>query len=184
RGQERIAVAAVGVHVAGRRALLLGLAEHVRVARIQALDAGLPILGICRGMQVFNVALGGTMIPDVQTAGYQSHRKDLGTGTDRRHAVRIAEGSLLRSVAHGLHGEVNTNHHQAIDRLAPGLRPTAWSPDELVEALEWENPREKPFLQLVQWHPERMADFENPLSKKLVERFVNEVHASIENEYS
>jgi putative glutamine amidotransferase len=144
----------------------------------QALDGRLPILGICRGMQVFNVALGGSLILDVEHAGYFNHGKNQNTGVDRRHVVKMIEGTQLHSIASAAEGEVNTNHHQAIDRIAQDLRPAAWSPDGLVESIEWKSAAEKPFLQLVQWHPERMDDFENPLSKGLIERFVKEVRAS------
>src|SRR5437867_3039704 len=144
----------------------------------RALGSNLPILGICRGMQVFNVALGGTMIPDVQTAGYRNHSKEKDSTIDPRHGVRIEEHTILHSIARTQRGEVNTNHHQAVDNLAHDLRVTAWSPDGLVEGLEWRDPDQKPFLQLVEWHPERMVDFENPLSRGLIERFVSEVQSS------
>lgn len=144
----------------------------------RALEGRLPILGICRGMQVFNVARGGSLILDVQCAGYLNHKKDQNTGVDRRHAVKVAVDTQLHSIAGAMEGEVNTNHHQAVDKIAQDLRPTAWSPDGLVEAMEWKRAGERPFLQLVQWHPERMDDFENPLSKGLIERFVKEVCAS------
>jgi putative glutamine amidotransferase len=145
----------------------------------RSLEGNLPILGICRGMQVFNVALGGSLIVDVERAGYFNHKKDQNNGVDRRHAVRIADDAQLHSIAGVVEGEVNTNHHQAVDKIAQGLRPAAWSPDGLVEAMEWKDEGQRPFLQLVQWHPERMDDFENPLSKGLIERFAKEVRASI-----
>ncbi|HCV43274.1 MAG TPA: peptidase C26 [Bacteroidetes bacterium] len=144
----------------------------------RALEVKLPILGICRGMQVFNVALGGSLILDVELAGYLNHRKDRNTGVDQRHALKVTVGTQLHSIASAAEGEVNTNHHQAVDRIAQDLRPTAWSPDGLVEGMEWKSAGERPFLQLVQWHPERMDDFENPLSKELIERFAKEVRAS------
>lgn len=144
----------------------------------RALDGRIPILGICRGMQVFNVALGGSLILDVERAGFLNHRKDQNTGVDRRHVVKVTAGTQLHSIAGAAEGEVNTNHHQAIDRIAQDLRPAAWSPDGLVESMEWKSAGEKSFLQLVQWHPEKMDDFENPLSKGLIERFVKEVRAS------
>ncbi len=144
----------------------------------KAIENNLPILGICRGMQVFNVALGGTMIPDVQTAGYKDHGKGKAAEIDPRHSVRIQQGTLFHSIIELNEGEVNTNHHQAVDRLGRGLKATAWSPDGLVEGLEWEQPAGKVFLELVQWHPERMTDFESPLSKGLLDRFIREIQAS------
>jgi putative glutamine amidotransferase len=129
-------------------------------------------------MQVFNVALGGTMIPDVESAGYLSHSKEKGQMSDARHGIRVQQGTGLLSIVRSTQGEVNTNHHQAVERPGQGLRDTAYSPDGLIEGLEWQDPDDKPFLQLVQWHPERMADFENPLSGGLLRRFVSEVLAS------
>jgi putative glutamine amidotransferase len=136
-----------------------------------ALKKGIPILGICRGMQTFNVALGGSMIPDVESEGYKNHGKTK-SGNDRRHEVKIERGTTLHWIVEATRGEVNTAHHQAVDRIAEGLRITARSPDGIVEALEWQDASSKPFLQLVQWHPERMSDFENPCSKNLLEHFV------------
>jgi len=144
----------------------------------RAIEKNLPILGICRGMQVCNVALGGTMIPDVQVKGYQNHGKGKTTALDPRHCVQIQQGTLFSSIIGMGKGDVNTNHHQAVDRLGRGLRATAWSPDGLVEGLEWEQPAGKAFLELVQWHPERMTDFESPLSKGLLEYFICEVQTS------
>ncbi len=136
-----------------------------------ALKANMPILGICRGMQVFNVAMGGSIIPDVQSAGYSEHakRKD---GKDRRHKITIEKGTTLHWILETTKAEVNSAHHQAVDAIGGGLKVTATSPDGIVEGLEWAESESKPFLQLVQWHPERMADFQNPCSKNLLEHFV------------
>ena len=137
----------------------------------EAVKQEMPILGICRGMQVFNVALGGSMIPDVQTEGYKDHGKTK-EGKDRRHKVGIKKGTALHWIVESATSEVNTAHHQAVDVIADGLKVTATSPDGVVEGLEWEKSEAKPFLQLVQWHPERMTDYSNPCSKNLLEHFV------------
>lgn len=136
----------------------------------EALKQEMPVLGICRGMQVFNVALGGSMIPDVQTEGYKDHAKTK-EGKDRRHKVGINKGTALHWIVESSTSEVNTAHHQAVDVIADGLKVTATSLDGVVEGLEWESDA-KPFLQLVQWHPERMNDYTNPCSKNLLEHFV------------
>ena len=141
----------------------------------QALDKGLPILGICRGMQIFNVALGGTLIPDVPTAGYQEHGKDIHAAADRRHGVNLELDTILQEIAGSASGEVNSSHHQAVDAPGRGLKITARSVDGLVEGMQWDRPEGRPFLQLVQWHPERMEDAENPLAGGLLERFAREV---------
>lgn len=140
-----------------------------------ALNSRLPVLGICRGMQVFNVARGGSMIPDV---GEGIHRGARGSRADVRHGVQLAPGSILHSITTLAEGQVNSHHHQAVDRTGDGLRVSARSTDGLIEGLEWDDPVGKPFLMLVQWHPERMEDFESPFSRGLLEYFLHEVHTS------
>ncbi|MBM2845517.1 MAG: gamma-glutamyl-gamma-aminobutyrate hydrolase family protein [Bacteroidetes bacterium] len=139
----------------------------------KAMELRIPILGICRGMQVFNVATGGSMIPDVRAAGFENHRKD--ENQDRVHSVTVEKGTLLHSIVRDERGIVNTNHHQAVDRIGDGLKVAARSDDGLVEALEWEHHEAKPFLLLVQWHPERMADLASPFSQGILKEFVGEV---------
>lgn len=111
---------------------------------------GKPILGICRGIQMLNVALGGDLIQDIPTA--PAHRHDPVIG-DQVHQVKAVPGSFLAR----LYGEtfaVNSAHHQALGKVAPGLRVAARSlEDEVVEAVEW--PEKK--IYGVQWHPERMS---------------------------
>jgi len=112
-------------------------------------QAGKPILGICRGMQVINVALGGDLIQDLPATLRPFHR---GEDYSLVHLIRTRENSLL----HRLYGPVfpvNSLHHQAIDRLGRGLRATAWAEGGFAEALEHES---LPILG-VQFHPERMA---------------------------
>jgi len=114
-----------------------------------ALDRDRPVLAICRGVQVLNVALGGDIVqhlPDV--VGHDEHRPV--KGQMARHDVRTAEGSKLA----GLLGErttVATSHHQAVGRLGESLTPTAWTGDGTVEALEHDR---APWVVGVQWHPE------------------------------
>ncbi len=146
----------------------------------RALKSEIPILGVCRGMQVFNVFSGGTMIPDVQSAGYEDHGKGNGT-EDRVHAVQIEERSILADVLPARRGTINTNHHQAVDRIGRGLKIVARSDDGVVEALE--GGPDSPFLLLVQWHPERMADFKNPLSEGILRRFINAVELFAQSQY-
>ena len=111
---------------------------------------GRPILGICRGIQLLNVALGGDLIQDIPTAADHKHDAALG---DRVHGVEAAPGSFLE----GLYGSafpVNSAHHQALGQVAPGLRVAARSQaDGVIEAVEWPEKR----IYGVQWHPERMS---------------------------
>lgn len=124
--------------------------DRAELALISAfLDAGLPILGICRGHQILNAALGGTLILDLPPAGRAVHTQ--AEGADQVHLVRTEPDSF----AGRLYGEtcqVNSAHHQAVDRLADGLRAVQWAEDGVVEALEH---RSAP-LWGVQWHPERL----------------------------
>lgn len=124
--------------------------DRAEMALFQAFfQAGKPILGICRGMQLINVALGGTLIQDLPASVAPFHG---GSKTDRIHPIRTAEGSLL----HQLYGpicSVNSFHHQAVDRLGDGLIPTAWAEASFAEGLAHSA---LPVLG-VQFHPERLA---------------------------
>ncbi|CAN5149155.1 gamma-glutamyl-gamma-aminobutyrate hydrolase family protein [soil metagenome] len=117
-----------------------------------ALDFGLPVLAICRGMQVLNVALGGTLFQDLpsQLPGGISHDQDAPIG-ERWHAARVLEGSGLQRVLGASELFINSFHHQGVDRLGRGLRPTVWTEDGLVEGVEGE----RGWVKGVQWHPER-----------------------------
>jgi len=139
----------------------------------RALECALPLLGICRGAQVFNVALGGSLIPDIEQAGYPTHRK--GESGARLHRVSVSAGSVLRSVVGLEGGDVNTSHHQAVEKTGKGLRAVAHSDDGIVEALEWDSPAGRSFLLLVQWHPERMTESHSPFSDTIIERFAKEL---------
>jgi putative glutamine amidotransferase len=145
--------------------------EHEFKIVREAVHLDLPILGICRGLQVFNVALGGSMIPDVVAGGFKNHAKSK-EGKDRHHKVEIERGTMLHWIVESTKADVNTAHHQAVDTIAEDLRVSAKSQDGIVEALEWKDSGNRPFLQLVQWHPERMDDFVNPCSRNLLEHFV------------
>ena len=116
----------------------------------QARERGLPVLGICRGLQLINVAYGGTLLQHIGDA----HRGDThlgGTSKHATHTVNVADGTLLRSVVGTARFEVVSRHHQAIKTLGAGLRISATSPDGIVEAVE--DPGQA-FLLGVQWHPE------------------------------
>jgi putative glutamine amidotransferase len=120
-----------------------------------------PLLAVCRGHQILNVALGGTLVSDIprQWPNALSH----GRNEDRDqvvHDVRLTPGSLLAKIVGGLKLGVNSTHHQAVARVAPPLRVTAASDDGMVEGLELKpgGTRWLPFLLSVQFHPERLED--------------------------
>jgi putative glutamine amidotransferase len=122
-----------------------------------ALERGLPLLGICRGLQVINVARGGTLhqhLPDL--VGHTDHGPT--PGGYGSHPVRVAPGSRLAGVLGRTETEgVPTHHHQAIDRLGDGLTAVAWTADGVIEAVELDAPG-CPFALAVQWHPEAASD--------------------------
>lgn len=114
-----------------------------------AVEAGLPFLAICRGMQILNVALGGTLnqhVPDV--VGHNGHAP--GPGQTGAHGVRISGDCLLGRIL-GTTASVSASHHQAVERLGEGLAAVAWSDDQVVEGVELQR---HPFGIGVQWRPE------------------------------
>ena len=130
--------------------------EVERVTR-RAIDTGLPLLAICRGIQVVNVALNGTLhqhVPDV--VGDTIAHAQSGERSYASHEVTIEPGTLLASLSGGDRLRVNSFHHQAIKDLGDGLRPVAWSDDKLIEAVEL--PGARGFVLAVQWHPEELVE--------------------------
>ncbi|HEX9032889.1 MAG TPA: gamma-glutamyl-gamma-aminobutyrate hydrolase family protein [Streptosporangiaceae bacterium] len=130
-----------------------------------AMAAGIPVLGICRGLQVMNVALGGSLIqhlPDV--VGHSGHDASV-PGQMGEHKVSVEPSSRLAGLL-SEYGQsettfaVPTRHHQAIDRLADGLVASAWAEDGIIEAVEVGpgGPNCHPFAIGVQWHPEAGED--------------------------
>ncbi len=118
-----------------------------------AIEAGLPFLAICRGLQVLNVARGGTLIQHLpEVVGHSRHAPE--PAKMGEHPVRIEPGSRL-GIALGPHAEVPTAHHQAVQRLGSGLTAVAWAQDGVVEALILAG---HPFGVGVQWHPEEGTD--------------------------
>ncbi len=141
----------------------------------QADELGLPIFGICRGLQLLNIHYGGTLIADLEKNRNPPHTKI--DGIDRRHRVHIEPGTVMRKISQVSDGSVTSAHHQAIDKLAPGMIVSAKSSEDgVIEAIEWDDPSDKPYFLAVQWHPERM-EFEEPLAGPLFESFLWEVGA-------
>lgn len=120
------------------------------------LPTGKPVLGVCRGIQLLNAGLGGTLYQDIYVQNAQSfqqqHTQKLPDHLPA-HDVIIEEGSLLHRIVNTTRLPVNTLHHQAVKDCAPGLVPVAWSSSGLIEAVE---KKDHPFFLGVQWHPERM----------------------------
>ncbi len=118
----------------------------------QVLQRDIPVLAICLGQQLINVVYGGTLIQHIET---EIRHTRVDPGQDSFHSVTIEEHSLLHRILGATHLEVNSSHHQALDKLAPGLRVLARAPDGVIEAVQMTDRR---FFIGVQWHPERLMD--------------------------
>ena len=139
-----------------------------------AIAEGKPLFGLCRGLQVVNVALGGTLYQDIAAQRSDAIKHDYfptaGFSRDHlAHQVTVASGSRLDELVGSAPLQVNSMHHQAVKDLAPGLVPTAAAPDGVIEALEIPGDR---FLLGVQWHPESLTD-RDPRMHRLLAGFVH-----------
>jgi len=134
----------------------------------EALRRGIPVLAICRGIQLINVALGGNLFQDLPVElGISSHRGKRG---DAVHKIKVENEPNLLSIMGINEIEVNSSHHQAVKNVGEGLTIIAKSEDGIIEALEYS---EHPFFLAVQWHPER---WERISSRKILETFLNAAH--------
>lgn len=138
-----------------------------------ALAVKMPVLGICRGLQLVNIALGGTLLTDIEAAGKQNHRAM--AGIDHIHTVQPEQHTLLSDITTVTEGIVNSAHHQAIDQPAETLQVNCFAGEGIPEGIEWKNKKDRSPMLCVQWHPERIANKEtNPLSKNIREWFLME----------
>lgn len=137
-----------------------------------ALEDGKPILGLCRGLQILNIAAGGTLFQDVQAQRYGSQKHDFEPPEHTRdylaHEVEVVAGSRLHALVGAPSAPVNSMHHQGIQRLGEGLAATAHAPDGLIEAIEGAG---RGFALGVQWHPESLEPSDD-LSRALFREFV------------
>lgn len=139
----------------------------LRFLRLAA-ASGKKMLGICLGLQIINIALGGSLYQDIPTQfpSEVQHRGPMSCEADRwqiSHTVRIAADSLLHNLLSADEVPVNSFHHQAVKALAPGFNAAAWSEEGLIEAAESDTSR----ILGVQWHPENLAQNGDPFSKAL-----------------
>lgn len=137
-------------------------------------DKNLPVLGICRGLQLVNIFYKGTLIPEILDYGKEDHTK-FNESHDRYHTVKVMPQTLLHKIVGTASGTVNSSHHQGIDKIGQGLTVNSFSEDGIIEGLERMDPGKSPFLLLVQWHPERMMDSQSPFSKNIKNRFLEAV---------
>lgn len=145
-----------------------------------ALKRQMPILGICRGLQILNVYFGGTLIIDLEKYYKRSHATVSNT-EDRYHGVRLADGSTLKEWIKQNEGIVNSAHHQAAERIGSGLKIAARADDGTVEAIEGEDNLPSRIVS-VQWHPERI-NVEDPFALGVLNLFTSYIaqNHNIEN---
>lgn len=139
-----------------------------------ALGLGLPVLAICRGMQVLNVACGGSLhqhLPDLSGMDLHGHPT---SRSSVLHQVKVAGGTRLSAACGREVLRCTSHHHQGVDRLGGGLAAVAWSGDGLVESVEPEDDPER-WVVGVQWHPE-MTSAEDPAQQAIFEGFAAAVH--------
>ena len=155
-GQERIPAC-------GEPNLLRDAAEPLLLRAFLAADK--PVLGICRGIQVMNAVLGGDLYQDIKPFEHLPHNNHWA----KVHTVTVRRGTLLSRILGQDTVLVNSQHHQAVDRVAPGFTLAALSEDGIVEAIEKPDAR---FCLGVQWHPEWLSDAD-PAMQGLFDAFVN-----------
>jgi putative glutamine amidotransferase len=161
---------AAGTPHAARDAYELALARA-------AAERRLPTLAICRGIQLLNVALGGTLVQDIPTQrpGHVAHDPE-GKRDERVHRVTLDAHSTLAGVVGAATIKTNSSHHQAVDRVAPTLRVTGRSDDGIVEAVE---PADGRWWMIgVQWHPEELTGTPEDWDRRIFDAFAEVVRSS------
>jgi len=139
----------------------------------KAVNMNMPLMAICRGLQMLNVYFGGTLIFDIPMDFDTTVKHRYPPYKTSEHNVILEENSFLREVSGIDFGMVNSNHHQGIEIAGNGLHVVARTDDGLPEAIELSDPWDESFMLGVQWHPERM-DYSNPLSGQVARRFLSE----------
>lgn len=136
-----------------------------------------PVLGVCRGLQLINVAQGGTLIQDLDQLN-EVHRD---TNVDKKHTVTVNANTMLSEIVKQPSGMVNSAHHQSIKALGDNLEANSFADDGTIEGIEWKKKDGLPFLLAVQWHPERMDKagiIHSPFSTNIRDKFLSAVQSN------
>jgi len=142
----------------------------------EARARGTPVLAICRGIQILNVALGGTLVQDIPSQCETTiDHDDEGARNSRTHEVEIEPDSLIAKAVGAEHVTVNSFHHQSVKRVADGMRVTARSPDGVIEGIE--STDEDWWVMGIQWHPEEMTESAEPWDRGLFKAFAKQIEA-------
>jgi putative glutamine amidotransferase len=142
----------------------------------EARARGLPVLAICRGIQILNVALGGTLVQDIPSqCDTKIDHDEEGARTARTHEVSVEPGSLIANAVGAEQLSVNSFHHQSVKRVAEGMKVTARSPDGVIEGIE--STDDNWWVMGVQWHPEEMTDSAEPWDRGLFKAFAKQLEA-------
>ena len=151
-----------------------------------AIKNAIPVLGICRGLQLINVFCEGTLVQDLGKNKNKIHQdfveEDKKTERDSKHHVKVENGTTLHDIVKVDSGIVNSAHHQSIQQLGKELIANSWSDDGVIEGIEWKDKSNKAFMLAVQWHPERMdkADLkDSPLSNNIRDHFIAAVKSNM-----
>jgi putative glutamine amidotransferase len=151
-------------------------ATELALARAAA-ERRMPTLAICRGVQLLNVALGGSLVQDLPSQLGDAIDHDPKTSrNERTHGIDVDAPSRLASIIDARRPHVNSIHHQALDRVAPPLRISARASDGTIEAVESIDPSW--WAVGVQWHPEELVDDEQPWDRRLFEAFAEAVRGT------
>ena len=143
---------------------------------MEAQERGTPVLAICRGIQILNVALGGTLVQDISSQCETNiEHDDEGARNSRSHEISVEPASLIAKAIGAEHVTVNSFHHQSVKSVAEGMRVTARSPDGIIEGLE--STDEDWWVMAVQWHPEEMTDAAEPWDRGLFKAFARKLQA-------
>lgn len=134
----------------------------------KAQENNLPVLGVCRGLQLINCILGGTLKQDLGELN-KIHRRN--SQDDKIHQVKVNDHTQLKEIARVAQAQVNSSHHQSINKLGEKLKVNSMAMDGTIEGIE-RSEGDRPFLLAVQWHPERMLDQKSPMSANIKEAFL------------